>query len=490
MHFILGTIIVFLIGTSPALAFSRTPNQLSCAKETKQISQEATPEVSAIERLWALPSGKVEAEIIKSYQRGKIKVEEIYYQSRTYQGKPAKIFAYFCYPANAPEKLPAILLSHGGGGTAHLGRSLAWARRGYAVLTLDLPGKGEQRASSRSTGPDMDVPTLLKTTPNPEDNYLVHAVAATRNGITYLTQREEVDPERIAMVGLSWGGVLTILTNGQDKRLKTAVNVFGAGYIPEGCTWQTRFDLMEKEELAAWNTLIDPKNFLKSQHAPILFITGTNDHCYYLPTFQKSYAQVTVPKKLYLVPNLRHKFLEDTQSIVWRWLDDKLKYAASFPKIDELPIYVKENHKLIIPVAPTTHWKRKVKSATLYYAMGQPTRWTKRVWKSFTAYQENGIYYFALPVSSLAPEILFYVNVEDNKGAVVSTPIRSIFKVDLPESGTTFAISSPIKKVSVHARPVRFLGITPPKEAQLYFSKKDNTYHLIVPKTTSATYTL
>ena len=36
------------------------------------------------------------------------------------------------------------------------------------------------------------------------------------------------------MIGLSWGGVLTILTNGQDERLKAAVNVFGAGYIPEG----------------------------------------------------------------------------------------------------------------------------------------------------------------------------------------------------------------------------------------------------------------
>ena len=126
------------------------------------------------QQLWDVTNTSVEATTIKAYRQGSINVEEIYYQSRSYRDKPVKIFGYFCYPRTYTSKLPAILLVHGGGGSAHLGRTLAWARRGYAVLTIDLPGKGEQRAISRSTGPDMTVANLLQTKPDLSQNFLVH----------------------------------------------------------------------------------------------------------------------------------------------------------------------------------------------------------------------------------------------------------------------------------------------------------------------------
>ena len=430
-----------------------------------------------LKELWDIPLDPVEYKVIRSYKQGSIKVEEIYYQSRPYKGKPVRIFGYFCYPVNV-EKLPAILISHGGGGTAHLGRSVTWAKRGYAVLTIDLPGKGEQRAGSRSTGPDMDVPTLLRTTPDPSYNYLVHAVAAARNGITFLTQRSEVDPERIGMVGLSWGGVITLLTNGQDKRLKTAVNVFGAGYIPEASTWQLRFDMMTKEELNDWYAYIDPKNFLKTQHAPIFFITGTNDHCYYLPTFQKSYDEVLVSKKLLLIPNLRHRFLPYTQSIVWNWLDNELKDKGSFPQIIPVSIFKKGENKLIVSIMAFADGK--VSKATLHYTEGQPSRWTKRVWKGIDAYYEDGVYYFGIPTSLIQPDMMFFVNVKDNRGSTVSTPIRSIFKVKLDEGKETYAVSPPIKKINIQARPLQLLGFLKKLVSpRIFFSKKSKTYHLI-----------
>jgi cephalosporin-C deacetylase-like acetyl esterase len=400
--------------------------------------------------MWDFPLDPVKAQTVRSYRQGSIQVEEVYYQSRPYKGKPVKIFGYFCYPLKTEGKNPAILLVHGGGGTAHLGRSLLWARRGYAVLTIDLPGRGEQRIGSRSSGPDMDVPILLRTD---HDNYLIHAVAAARNGITYLTQRKEVDPERIGMVGLSWGGVITLLTNGQDKRLKTAVNVFGAGYIPEGCTWQDRFDAMSKEELNRWYSHIDPKNFLKTQHAPILFITGTNDHCYYLPTFQKSYAEVTVQKKLLLLPNLRHQFLPYMQRIVWNWLDNKLKSNGSFPEVKALPIFEKGNNKLIVPV--TAKARSETTKATLYYA------------------------YFGIPTSLIRPEIMFYVSVKDSHGSSASTPIRSIFRINLSESKETFAVTSPIKMMHMHERPLQILGVKDANKLRIQFSKKKKAYYLI-----------
>jgi dienelactone hydrolase len=407
-----------------------------------------------------------------------VRVEEVYYLSRPYLGKPSKIFGYLCYPAKSDEKLPAILLVHGGGGSAHLGRTAEWAKRGYVVLSIDLPGKGEQRASSRSTGPDMDVPVLLRTNPDPSLNYLVHAVAATRNAITYLTQREEVDPERMGMVGLSWGGVITLLTNGQDKRLKAAVNVFGAGYIPEGCTWQDRFNVMTEEESKLWYSYIDPKNFLKTQHAPILFVSGTNDHCYYLPTFQKSYEEVTVPKKLVLIPNLRHQFLPYMQSIVWNWLDNKLKSGGSFPRVALHPFFKREDGKLIVPV--TANAASSITKATMYYALGQPSRWTQKEWKSIDGHYEDGVWYFGIPPSLVQPEMMFFVSVKDNHGSVASTPVRSLFRVKLEEGENTYALSSPIRKINIHATPFQLLGNrSMPEIMRVFFSKENQTYNLI-----------
>jgi cephalosporin-C deacetylase-like acetyl esterase len=434
------------------------------------------PTSSSIKGLWDIPFNNVNAKTVKSYNYGLVQVKEIKYQSRNYKDKPVWIFGYYVYPKNK-NNLPAILLVHGGGGSAHLGRAANWAKRGYAVLVIDLPGKGEQRATSRSTGPNMDVPSLLKVWPELTENYLVHAVAATRNGITYLTQQSEVDPDRIGMVGLSWGGVITLLTNGQDTRLKTAVNVFGAGYIPEGCTWQDRFSAMTEDEIILWDSYIDPKNFLKTQHAPILFITGTNDHCYYLPTFQKSYEETLGIKNIYLVPNLRHRFLADTQRVVWRWLDIKLKKPGSFPKIDFKPAFYR-NEKLIIPVVARS--ESKITKATLFYTPGQPSEWTRKAWKGIDAYYEDGIHYFGIPLSLISPNMLFFINIYDANNGAASIPIRSILKIILPDGKTTYAVSSPIEKTYVNQMPFQFIGDDViPKFKRLHLSKKDKAYKLI-----------
>jgi dienelactone hydrolase len=444
----------------------------------------ADPFASAdLRQLWDVPSGEVKAQTVKTYNEGKVRVEEVYYQSRPYKGKPVKIFGYFAYPRVRTGKLPAILLSHGGGGSASRPRAVAWAKRGYAVLAIDLPGKGENRSCSRSTGPDMIVPVLLRTRPDPSYNYLVHAVAAARNGITYLTQRKEVDPERIGMIGLSWGGVLTLLTNGQDSRLKAAVDVFGAGYLPEGCTWEDRFFTMSRPDRGLWDDLIDPKNFLAGQHAPILFISGTNDHCYYLPTFQKSYQDVNVNKNYWLVPNLRHKFLASAQGPALAWLDQHLKkteLARSFPALRELPVYEKGQARIIIPVKATAGGA--VKNARLYYTEGGPLAWTAKKWKELKpSLASGGVYSFGIPLKLLQPEILYFVSVKDARGGGASSLVRSLFRVKMPDGTGTFALSSSIMNAFRHELPIALLNGKLAGDSQLIFTKADNVYKLERP---------
>ncbi len=435
----------------------------------------SSPELA---KLWDIPTETILTETTKKYSYGNVNVEEIYYLSRQYKGEPSKIFGYYCYPKNQKGKLPAVLIVHGGGGSAKLNSTAKWAQNGYAALSIDLPGKGQQRWRSRSTGPDMVVPNLLRTKPDLTDNYLVHAVAAARNGITYLSKRPEVDSERIGQLGLSWGGVITLLTNGQDKRLKTAINVFGSGYIYEGSTWQRRFDAKTKAELLAWNTFIDPNSFLSTQHAPILFITGSNDHCYYLPTFQKSYSKVRVEKDLLIIPNLKHKFPAYLNSIALTWMDSKLKNTAAFPKIYHLPVHTKGTEKVILPVMATPF--KDIEKVTLYYAHGGSNGWTIKKWEKLEAYYEDGVHYFAIPTKLVKPEIVFFVNAKDKRGAAVSTPVRSLFRIVMPENENTFALTAPLKQIGLHEGPIQFFGSTPtPDFSRIYFSEQSNAYKLL-----------
>lgn len=442
---------------------------LSCYSHAFAFSSEV------MQQLWDIPTVEVKAQTVRTYTRQQVGVEEVYYLSRPYERSPVKIFGYYCYPLRRFGKLPAILLLHGGGGTASLPRAQGWARRGYAVLAIDLPGKGENRRGSRSTGPDMDVSVLLQTQPDLSYNYLIHAVAAARNGITYLSQRKEVDPGRIGMIGLSWGGVITLLTNGQDNRLKAAVNVFGAGYIPEGCTWKEVFSAMPALDKQLWDDYLDPKNFLASQHAPILFISGTNDHCYYLPTFQKSYEEVSVAKQFWLIPNLRHKFLSSAQSPAFAWFDRELKNGGSFPEATILSPFQKDS-SIVIPVK--TKVGSEVKSIKLCYTPGGPTQWTIKKWKEILPRAQGGIYYFAVPFSLVEPEILFYVNVKDDHGGASSTLVQSLFAVKLDDGTRTFAVSSPIRKTYRHEKPVKLLDGTEISKAYFSLSKEDNAYKI------------
>jgi cephalosporin-C deacetylase-like acetyl esterase len=432
-----------------------------------------------LQQLWDVPTKEAKYQTIKSYNVGRVHAEEVYYLSRSYERKSVLIFGYFCYPIHRSGKLPAILLSHGGGGTASLERAVNWASRGYAVLAIDLPGKGENRSGSRSTGPNMDVENLLRTQPDPSYNYLIHAVAAARNGITFLSKRKEVDPDRIGMIGLSWGGVLTLLTNGQDNRLKAAVNVFGAGYIPEGCTWENIFNAMPVYDKEVWEKYLDPKNFLATQHAPILFVTGTNDHCYYLTTFQKSYEEVKVAKNIWLIPNLRHKFLSSAQSPALTWLDQKLKRGGIFPEITVLSLFQKGMEKIIIPVRATV--SSSIKNVRLYYAKGGPQQWTEKKWIELVPYQEKGLFYFAIPASLVNPELLFYVNVKDNHGGAASSLIRSLFAVKLNDGTLTYALSSPAKKIYRHEKPIKLLNGMDCENNYFYLSKQDNAYKMFNP---------
>ena len=68
-------------------------------------------------------------------------VKSLYYEGLPFQGKPTRVFAYYGVPKLAAGKrVPAMVLVHGGGGTAFDVWVRLWNSRGYAAIAMDLCG--------------------------------------------------------------------------------------------------------------------------------------------------------------------------------------------------------------------------------------------------------------------------------------------------------------------------------------------------------------
>ncbi|MBP8802325.1 MAG: acetylxylan esterase, partial [Kiritimatiellae bacterium] len=164
-------------------------------------------------------------------------VKTVFYEGEPYQGRPTRVFAYYGLPAGASStnKVPGIVLIHGGGGSAFVRWVKLWNSRGYAAVSMDTCGAvsgnayGEEQKGHRRhawAGPPgwggfdkYDDPVA--------DQWTYHAVAAAVRGHSLLRSLPEVDTSRIGVTGISWGGYLTCIAAAVDDRFAFAVPVYG-----------------------------------------------------------------------------------------------------------------------------------------------------------------------------------------------------------------------------------------------------------------------
>ena len=147
-----------------------------------------------------------------------------------YRGKPTRVFAYYASPRTLGQavkgKVPGIVLVHGGGGTAFANWAQLWAKRGYAVIAMDLAGCGEGRKRLPDGGPGQSHTDKFSTIDEPlENQWSYHAVANVIRGHSLLRSFAGVDGDRVALTGISWGGYLTCLVSGVDDRFAMAAGL-------------------------------------------------------------------------------------------------------------------------------------------------------------------------------------------------------------------------------------------------------------------------
>ena len=351
-------------------------------------------------------------------------VSPIWIEGEPYRGKPTRVFAWWGLPAGASSahKVPAMVLVHGGGGTAFAAWVKTWNDRGYAAIALDTCGKipqgerdGRPHAGYAWSGPSGWGDGIRQMDEPPKDNWTYHAVAAIMRAHSFLRARPEVDAARVGLTGISWGGYLTSVTMGVDDRFVFAAPVYGCGWYDLGPIWSER--KTHPDQFSRWLAQWDAKNFLPNTRTTVLWCCGTNDIFYPLDAVAKSCEALPDATPLLLSLKLRmphgHPPAGDPPEIA-ALADWKLKGAAPLVEVKEARVEGNALH-----VAFDAHGRRVVRAELLATCDANPTL-SKRPWTAtpvagFEA--SRGAFDAPLPANA----VMFFANLVTDDGLVFST---------------------------------------------------------------------
>lgn len=346
------------------------------------------------------------------------RLQEVYYQGEPRHGRPTRVFAY-CARPEGPGPFPAMLLVHGGGGTAFAQWAELWAQRGYVALAMDLAGCGPDQKPLPDGGPDQTDATKFANFSDAEvkDMWTYHAVAAILRGHALLASLPEVDPQRVGITGISWGGYLTCIVAGIDARLKVAVPVYGCGFLHEDSDvgWLGYFSRMTPEQRERWVGNFDPSRYLPGVTCPIFFLNGTNDTAYPLPSHRKCWELVQAPKTLRIAVRMPHGHPEGwSPQEIGLFVDSVLKGGPPLAQLGPLEREGRQARATYTAQVP-------VVQGQLHYTTDQQPVWNQRKWESVEAVLSDGQVTATLPD---ARPLVFYLSVTDQRGAMVSTEYR------------------------------------------------------------------
>ncbi|MEZ5391281.1 MAG: acetylxylan esterase [Bryobacterales bacterium] len=167
-------------------------------------------------------------------------LKAIFFDGPPWKGKPTRVFAWLGLPERKDgAKVSGVVLVHGGGGTAFREWVEKWTARGYAAIAIATEGQTDQaeetakgRAWKRQPwgGPARD--KIFADSGEPlEDQWIYQAVAQTVLANSLLRSLPEVDAEKVGVMGISWGGVVTSTVIGIDPRFAFAIPTYGCGHL-------------------------------------------------------------------------------------------------------------------------------------------------------------------------------------------------------------------------------------------------------------------
>jgi uncharacterized protein len=241
-----------------------------------------------------------------------------------------QLSGFLHYPSTTNTGLPAVAIFHGLMGSKHQPHRMfveladLLVKVGFIALRVDFRGRGDSDGDSIDATPQSD---------------LIDGQCA----VDYLAAQPNVDIERIALVGMSWGGAIAAMLNGSDTRI--AATVLWSSTPPEQFNWTPSLhEFGGRQAAELWGNLIGSDfydglstlrplaDFLKGR-GPVLFVYGTNDEITpvaEVEAAQAGLAQVGRRSDVVAIAGAEHNFFryEAKQEAISRtvaWLTEQMK---------------------------------------------------------------------------------------------------------------------------------------------------------------------
>lgn len=265
-------------------------------------------------------------------------VEALFYEGLPWRGQPTRVFAWYALPERQEnEKVPGMVLVHGGGGTAFDEWVRLWNRHGYAAIAMDVTGsrpggKPGERPRHKWGGPPHGDDYGQSSQPV-QDQWPYHAVAEVILANSLLRSFPEVDAERIGLTGISWGGYLTCVAAGLDHRFRFAIPVYGCGLLDESPAFESAREA-NPDGARRWFDLWDASHFVPRITCPTLWVNGANDRFFPLNIYGKSYALCGGARNLSIQVGLAHSHVHGWQpKEIYAFADSFAKHGAPLPRV-------------------------------------------------------------------------------------------------------------------------------------------------------------
>jgi dienelactone hydrolase len=238
-------------------------------------------------------------------------IKPLFFEGLPYRGKPTRVFAWFGLPAERSEKVPGVVLVHGGGGTAFKEWVQKWNEQGFAAISIAVEGQTDERipgappgaqwkrhatAGPARTGVYGDSAAPL------DDQWMYHAVADVVLANSLLRSLPEVDASRVGVCGISWGGIITSTVVGIDTRFAFGIPIYGCGALDRAAENYVRALRDNPLYREVWEPLLR----LPRATMPLLWLTGPRDAHFPLDAQQASYRAAPGPRLVSVPFEMKH----------------------------------------------------------------------------------------------------------------------------------------------------------------------------------------
>jgi dienelactone hydrolase len=250
-----------------------------------------------------------------------------------------RVFGYLSLP-DGPGPFPALVCISGFGQPARREWAKHHALRGYVALVLDCLGNGPGDTPMADSILAVNITNCFqKLTEGVRACSPYQSVAASVRAVSLLRSLPFVDPRRIGVTGLSWGGSLCCIVAGLDDRVRCAIAVYGAGGLSVDASVVYYLTQLPPATRDLWAENFEPARYLPQARCPMLFINGSNDSFFTMGSTRQSYLAVPGARSLCVRLEMSHGGV-----YLWPWwqdseafLDAWLLGGQPYPAIDEIP---------------------------------------------------------------------------------------------------------------------------------------------------------